>query len=97
MTFIEELQQVHNERVKNEMRDYHLKEIKGENIYINYGVWCYSKGKPQDKKNASVFASWLKSENITLTFLQKKHLAEKYFGYVFNYNENTNKWESKKI
>lgn len=88
--------QVHNERIKDEVRERHRREVTGENIYTLFWVWCNTqKDSAKLRQTPEVFGEWLKRENITLTFWQRKSIAENHFGYVFKWNENTNKWEKK--
>ena len=68
--FYELARQVHNERKAREYDNYCEKEVKGEFIYGDFWRWCIINGK--DSKNANHFAEFLKSENVTLTSLQRQ-------------------------
>lgn len=77
----------------------HCREIRGENIYIDFCVWCNCQEDTENKlrNSASVFANWLKRENITLTNYQRRWIAENHFGWQFTWNEEKKEWESKKV
>lgn len=96
-TFKTLLTQVNNERIKDEGRERRRREFTGENIYTLFWVWCNTqKDSVELRQTPEVFGEWLKRENITLTFWQRKHIAEKYFGYEFKWNEKTNKWDKQR-
>lgn len=68
----------------------------GEDIYLRFCVWCNCYGKEEWKSNAKMFAKYLKDENITLGFWQRKAIAENHFWYVFTYDETKKDWEIKR-
>lgn len=88
--FYELARQIHSERKAREYDNYREKEVKGEFIYGDFKRWCIINGK--DNKNANHFAEFLKSESVTLTPLQRRHIASKYFGYKFEYDCINDKW-----
>lgn len=88
-------QQVHKERVTARHYDYTAKKLNGEYIYSNFSMWCYLNEK-NDKSDLD-FAKYLELEDIKLTFHQRKYLAEKYFGWEFTYNYETEKWETRRV
>lgn len=96
-TFEKLITQVNNERIKDEVRERHRREFTGENIYTLFWVWCNTqKNSVELRKTPKVFGEWLKSENITLTSVQRKAIAENHFGYVFIWDKNNNKWKKEK-
>lgn len=69
------------------------KAINGENIYIKFVTWCLAFKGDKAVNSPNVFAEFLKAENIELDFWQRKHIAEKYFGYRFTWNSQKSEWE----
>lgn len=72
-------------------------QINGEDIYIEFKVWCNAYNSGNGKNNAKLFAKFLKEQEIELNFWQKKYLAEKYFGYKYNFDRKKSDWEIKKV
>ena len=77
----------------------HLREVRGEDIYTDFCVWCNCQGDTDYKlrNNERAFAEWLKQENRTLTEYQRRWIAENHFGWQFTWNEEKNEWESRKV
>ena len=96
-TFEEEISQIRAERHRNESRERHLKEVRGEYIYTDFCVWLHCQDKPELRNNEKAFAEWLKRENRTLTEYQRRWIAENHFGWQFTWNEEKNEWESRKV
>ena len=96
-TFEEQLRIEHNSRILRESWERHFKQVRGEYIYVNFCVWCNIYAGKATKTDPKAFAKWLKQEKIELTFWQRKHLAEKYFGYKYEYDYEKKDWEIKKI
>ena len=94
--FEEEISQIRAERHRNEREQRHLKEVRGEYIYLDFCVWCNCYAEQETKQNEKAFAEWLKRENRTLTEYQRRWIAENHFGWRFTWNEEKNEWESKK-
>ena len=95
-TFDEQIRELCAARQRNELLEQERKKRNGEYIYVNFCVWCNIYANKETKKDPKSFAEWLKQENIELTFWQRKHLAEKYFGYKYEYDYAKNDWEIKK-
>ena len=95
-TFEEQIRQIHTQKIKEERWQRHLKEIRGENIYLQFCIWCNCQGLSDKQENVGLFAKWLKQENITLTEYQRRWLAENHFGWKFTWNEEKKEWESRK-
>lgn len=68
----------------------------GEDEYTRFKCWCNAFKNGKGKNDARVFAEYLKEEGKELEFNQKKYLAEKYFGYEYEYNYKTHEWTTKK-
>ena len=96
-TFEEQILQMQDERHRNEWWEGKRRVERGESIYVKFCVWCNAFNYGNGKKDAKLFAKFLKQENIELTFWQRKHLAEKYFGYKYEYDYAKNDWEIKKL
>lgn len=96
-TFDEQIRQMQEERHRREFYEYQRKQANGEYIYVNFCVWCNAFNDSKGKNDAKLFAKFLKQENIELTFWQRKHLAEKYFGYKYEYDYEKKDWEIKKL
>lgn len=97
MTFESLANQLHNERISNLVNRHKERVLLGEDIYTNFCVWCNGYAKQTDKTNANIFAQWLKNNNITLTFWQRKNIAENHFGWEFTWKEDIKDWEIKKV
>ena len=85
--------QIHEERVSDWKAQTRAREYSGENIYTRFSLWCDAYKNGKEKNNPNTFAQFLKIEGITLTFRQRKWIAQKYFGFNFNYNYDKQKWE----
>ena len=96
-TFEEQIMEIRAERHRNESRERHLKEVRGEYIYTDFCVWCNCYAEQETKQNEKAFAEWLKRENRTLTEYQRRWIAENHFGWQFTWNKQKNEWESKKV
>lgn len=81
-----------DERRRNEYNEDLENYQNGEYEYTKFKCWCnaFKNGKGQD--NPKVFAEYLKSVGSELGFWAKKHLAEKYFDYEYDYDHNTGEW-----
>lgn len=96
-TLNDQLKQDRQNQLKQELWEIHCKKLNGEYIYVNFCVWCNAFNSSNGKTDAKLFAKFLKQENIELTFWQRKHLAEKYFGYKYEYKHDKQEWEIKKL
>ena len=95
--FTKQIRQLCYERQQAELWEQNRKKANGEYIYVNFCVWCNIYPDKETKTDPKAFAKWLKQENIELTFWQRKHLAEKYFGYKYEYDYAKNDWDIKKL
>lgn len=86
------LLKAHQDRVDRERQEYETRERNGENIYLDFCIWCNAFKEMKGKNSDTTFAEYLKKENITLSFWQRKHIAEQYFGYQFTFDSNAKKW-----
>lgn len=68
----------------------------GEYEYTKFKCWCNAFKNGQGQNNAKVFAEYLKEEGKELDFWAKKHLAEKYFGFEYEYDSAKDDWNVKK-
>lgn len=91
-------------RIENRCRnekwawEVHCREIRGENIWVDFCVWCNCQGDDGKlRASARAFAEWLKRENRTLTEYQRRWIAENHFGWQFTWNEEKKEWESRKL
>ena len=66
-TFEEQCRIEHNSHIQRESWERHLKEVRGEYIYLDFCVWLHCQGKSELRNNEKAFAEWLKRENRTLT------------------------------
>lgn len=87
------IRQIRQERCREEYWQSVCNKVSGEDIYTMYKCWCNGWRNGQDKTNAKVFGEYLKEKGIELTFWQRKHLAEKYFGYKYVYDYKKKNWE----
>ena len=91
------LRDMRNERVERERRERETSKALGEDVYTLFWVWCQAKRHGQDTDNDKVFSQYIKENNIELSFWQKKYLAEKYFGYRYEWQQDKQKWLITKI
>lgn len=91
------LYEVRNERIQRQRREYEELNRLGEHIYTDFRIWCNAFRDAQGKTDAKVFSEYLKEQNVSLSFWQKKHLAEKYFGYKYEWNDEEQKWKIRKV
>lgn len=96
-SFNQQIRELCYERQQAELWEQNRKKANGEYIYVNFCVWCNAFNSGNGKKDAKLFAKFLKQENIELTFWQRKHLAEKHFGYKYEYKHNKGDWEVKRV
>lgn len=82
----------HEIRTRQEREQMHLRKITGENQYTDFCLWCNAFNKGQGKNDNQTFKRYMQEQNITLNFWQKKHLAEKYFGYEYKFDNDSRKW-----
>lgn len=93
MISFDDLQKIiHKENLLNRKHDYEQAENNGENAFIEFKLFCNAFGKQQNQAN---FIEWEKKN--PLNFWQKKHLFQKYFNYVFEYDHDKEKWNAKTI
>lgn len=93
-TFEVELRQIQDERQRQQWWEGKRFVQTGEGIYARFCAWCnvYYEGKGKD--NPKLFASYLEESKTTLTWWQRKCIAEKYFGYDISWDGE--KWIEKK-
>lgn len=91
--FYKELRAEHEWRVNQEWHKRNERQALGEDIYTTFWVWCQSKWHGKFTTNIRLFDKYCKDNKIELTFWQRKHLAEKYFGYKYEYDHNKQKWK----
>lgn len=91
------LREIHDERVARERAEYRERERNGENIYIWFCAWCncHPNGEAM-KVSAEWFGKYLKQEGIELNFWQRKAIAERHFGYEFEWDSDTKEWNIRK-
>lgn len=85
--------QVHKERKKQELWDeYDLDNITRKE-YAKFCVWsrAFNNGDFSEKS----LKKYQKSEHTNFSFWLKKRMAEMFYGYEFEYNYQTKKWERK--
>lgn len=90
--FYKILGEMRNERIERERRERETRQALGEDIYTIFWVWCQAKWHGKFTTNIRLFDKYCKDNNIELTFWQRKHLAEKYFGYKYEYDHDKEKW-----
>ena len=94
--FYELALEVQRERLKRENEELNKKKRTGSNIYANFCAWCNAFKDEKSKTDVKVFNEFIAKENVEIDFYQKKCIAEKYFGYKYEYDYNDKKWRAKK-
>ena len=95
--FEKQIRQMQDERRCREHWEYKRKQLNGEYIYVDFCMWCNAFNDSKGKNDAKLFAKFLKQQNIELTFWQRKNLAEKHFGYKYEYKHDKGEWVTKKL
>lgn len=93
MSYEQRLKQIKIKELEQRHFKHLASQVNGEYIYVNFCVWCNAFNNCKGKTDAKLFAKFLNNENIELTFWQRKHLAEKYFGYKYEYKHDKGEWE----
>lgn len=86
------LKEMRNQRTAREQRERNNRKVLGEDIYTLFWVWCQAADRGKDIANTALFGQYLKDNKIELTFWQRKHLAEKYFGCRYEWDKSKGKW-----
>ena len=94
MTFEELALEVQKDRLRAEREKLESVEYRTQVIYSMFNIWCRINDKQPVEKEVNVF---LKEQYPDLEFHIKKRLFERFFGYEFSFDYNTNKWKSKKV
>lgn len=97
MSFYEEIEEIHEAKVKEDYERHHLRKLRGDDTYTFFCLWCNAFNHGEGQDDSKLFAKFLKEENITLTSYQRRYLAEKYFGFKFEYDEKNAKWISRMV
>lgn len=92
-TFEETIREMIRERQKEEHAQYLCSLRKCENEIALFKCWCNAFKGGDGKDNAEVFAEYLKENDINLDFWVRKQIAEKYFGFKFEFDYKTMKWK----
>ena len=95
-TFEELYNEIHEENLKKDREKYLQRTLNGESTYLDFCIWCNAYHKGECKNNPELFGTYLKETNTELNFWQKKHIAEKYFGWVYEWDCYNEKWSIKK-
>lgn len=88
------LEECHNDRIKEQERLKHDINYQAKLEYSLFCAWCNAYKNAQ--YNEQNFKEYLKTEK-ELSFWIKKNIAEMYFGYEYNFDNNTMSWSCKKI
>lgn len=86
----------HEIKLRNERLIKEDKNNTGESVYTMFCVWCNAFNKGNGKNDPEVFGKFLKQELIELNFHQKKHIAEKHFNWIYDFDLTNNKWNIKR-
>lgn len=84
-SFDEQIKIIQQLRQKKEFEEMQSKEFNGDYIYIRFCVWCNAYNNGQGKHDCKVFEQYIKENNITPNWWQKKRIYENYFGFKFEY------------
>ena len=95
MELYEELRIENHDRNQEWHFNAHKRTTNGENIYVEYLVYCNCYGASRNDFNS--FQAWLETTKHKLTFWQEKHLKEKYFGYKYTYDNENKTWGIEKL
>ena len=96
--FYQNLRDLSHKRNEKWHRENLVYKTNGENIYALFVLTCISEDKRDKVNDDKEFARYLRTHNIDLTPVQRKYLAEKYFGWEYiKYDYESGKWEIKKV
>lgn len=94
-TFEELIELCHKDRVRDECYKSINIDNRARQEYAKFCCWCRAfKDSQFTEQN---FKEYQKQEKIKLNFWIKKRIAELFFGYEFNFNYQTYKWERRKL
>lgn len=96
VSFEELYNEIHEENLKKDREEYLQRKLNGELVYLDFCIWCNAYHKGEGKNDPELFGTYLKETNTELNFWQKKHIAEKYFGWIYEWNVFEEKWNIKK-
>lgn len=80
-----------NERISARHMELNSFENNCKMIVVLFKIWCLAFEK--NETNYKNFNLFLKTTNREITFWQKIHIFEKEFGFTFNFNYISKKWE----
>ena len=85
-TFDEQIQEMQDERHRNEWWEGQRRLARGEDIWVRFVAWCNGEGHGEWQGDPKRFAEYLKANGIELDFWRRKAIAENHFGYRFEWN-----------
>ncbi len=94
--FKELYNEIHEENLKKSKEEFTQRRLNGDSVYLDFCVWCNAYHKGEGKDDPVLFGAYLKETGQDLNFWQKKHIAEKYFGWIYEWNVYEEKWDIKK-
>lgn len=94
MDFETQLKQIAENRLRKEQEFYNSKDGKLYLLEVDFKCWCHSQGKFYNL-NEDDFKAYKEEFNIVLDFALEMLIYEKWFGYEFEFNDQTEKWKTK--
>ena len=92
--FEKQLKEMSERRIRKEQEFYNSKDGKLYMLEVDFKCWCHSKGKFYNLTEED-FKSYKKEFDLKLNFALEMLAYEKWFGYVFEYDSNKEKWITK--
>lgn len=89
--FETQLKEMCDVRKKNECFEYNSINGKTKEIIIDFKCWAFSKNFFYNL-DIKLFTQYIKENKKYISEDIKRRIAEKYFGYEFNFSYNDNKW-----
>ena len=89
--FYEIAKECYNDRIREEKFMAYDMKNKAQTEYAMFCCWCRAfRNSNFTEKN---FKEYQRVENVKLDFWTKKEIAEQYFGYKFEFDNNSHKWK----
>lgn len=90
--YIEALK-AHAERLSDERFKRQSLDGRTEYEFSRFSFYCQAHGLMANEKT---FKKYLSAESLELPFMVKQNIAEKYFGYKYEFDFDTKKWKATK-
>ena len=88
--FLKLAKEVHEDRLRDERKEFYDIQKQSQIIYSLFKIWCIVNDK--DDTEYKYFTEFVKSRDEDFNFWFKKAVLENYFGLKIEFDYNTKKW-----